>query len=57
MTKHKIFLIFQNDVVVLLLLFLNQQIHVEVLDFNAFGQHLHLGVALGCLLEVFGYFP
>ena len=57
MTKHKIFLIFQNDVVVLLLLFLNQQIHVEVLDFNAFGQHLHLGVALGCLLEVFCYFP
>lgn len=44
-----VLLIFDDDLIVLFLLFLNDEIDVEVLVLDVLRKHLHLCVALRCL--------
>lgn len=57
MPKYQVFLVFDDDMVVLLFLFLDLEPHIEVLDLDLLCKDLHLGMTFGCLLKVLSYLP
>lgn len=55
--EGEIFLVLEDDLVILFLLLLHHQIDIEVFVFYLFGEDFHLGVAFRSFLQVLGDFP